>query len=160
MLISSSRFERSVKKWISSDIWPFKMRPLSGLAMLSSVQLVAECNVAEWWSPLVLTYVLEALDVSIFRVVQEDPPSLRCSKKSTLGLPWRWRQQTPQNSANVYHWTWFHVRRLDSLSALCRNLVSFYLNRLTTFILNLSIPKSHLEIWKFANCNWNLLFRA
>jgi hypothetical protein len=85
MVISSSRVERSVKKWISSDIWPFKMRPLSGLAMLSSKQLVAECSVAEWWSPLVLTYVLEALGVSIFRVVQEDPPSLRCSQKEYFG---------------------------------------------------------------------------
>jgi hypothetical protein len=81
MVISSSRVKGSVKEWISSDIWPFKMRPLSGLEMLNSKHLVAECHVAEWWSPLVLTYVLEALAASIFRVVQEDPPSLRWSKK-------------------------------------------------------------------------------
>lgn len=44
-----------MKKWISSDICPFKMRPLSSLEMLSSKYLVAECSVAEWWSPPVLT---------------------------------------------------------------------------------------------------------
>ena len=84
MVISPSRVKCSVKKWISLDIWAFKLRPLSILEMLSSKHIVAECNAAEWWSPPVLTYVLEELATSIFRVVQEDPPSLRWYKKRVL----------------------------------------------------------------------------
>jgi len=160
MVISPSRVKCSVKKWISLDIWAFKLRPLSILEMLSSKHIVAECNAAEWWIPPVLTYVLEELATSIFRVVQEDPPSLRWYKKEYFWASLKIEAASSSKLANVYHWTLCHVRKLESLSALRRNLVSFYLYKFRTFILNLSIPKSHLEIWKFANCNWNLLFHT
>ena len=72
-------------------------------------------------------------------------------KKSTLGLRWSWRQHAPPNWTDVYRCTWCHVRRplpLRSVSALSVNPVSYYQNRLQTFIVNLSIPKSHSEVWK------------
>jgi hypothetical protein len=79
--------------------------------MLRSKHLVVECNIAQGQRPQILTYVLEALAISTFKVVQEDQVVKEEYFWSTLKME---AASSSKTLVTVYHCTWCHARRLGT----------------------------------------------